>query len=330
MTVATDTNAPKSLSRGRIALQIAGFCVGCALIVWCASRAFHGGFNGFEKLRAADTTLVAALFVGTLGSILCAGFTFWSVARPIRHFSVVEMQAVNLMASLFNYAPVRLGLFLRCVFHWRVERMPAVDITAWLAGVAIVTLGSLGSALVAGLVQVAIGRSALALDALWIGTYGACLLAGSLLTIVVGRSALLKRFLKGGERVLTSPQALAQSLAFRTIDLSMWSLRMWAAAGIVGVTIGPAQAAMLAAVASLGAGNPLGRLGWREALVVLVAPFVLATNAQEQSSAAELETLTSQLALLESAAEAAVAIPLGALGALWCVRHMKRARLQVA
>ncbi len=309
-----------------MALQVVGFVIGCALIAWCASRAFRGGFDGISTLRAADPKLVAALLCGTLGSIACAGFTFWSVVRPLRRFGVVEMQAVNLMASLFNYAPVRLGLFLRCVFHWRVERMPATEITAWLAGVAVVTLGSLGSALVAGLVQIPLGRSELALDALWIATYGACLVFGSLLTLWIGRSRVLSRLFKGGERVLTNPRVLVESLAFRTIDLSMWSLRMWAAAKIIGVELGPAQAAMLAAVAILGAGNPLGRLGWREALVVLVAPYLITTRGDVPATAEQLESLTSQLALFESAGEAVIAIPLGTLGALWCLRRVKRAQ----
>jgi hypothetical protein len=235
-------------------------------------RAFAHGSDGLAKLRHADPAVVAVLIGATLGSIVCSGYTFWAIARPIRRFSVVEMQAVNLMASLFNYAPVRLGLFLRCVFHWRVERMPATDIGAWIVGVAIVTLGTLGSALVAGIVQIPAGRSELSLDWMWFATYAACIVAGSALTIFVCRSPVFRRFLKGGERALNDPRALAGGLAFRTVDVAMWSLRMWASAKIVGVSLNPAQSALLAAVAILGAGNPLGRIGWREALVAVVAP----------------------------------------------------------
>ena len=318
---ATTTLEPTRPSRAKIALQIVGFLIGCALVAWCAMRAFRGGADGLAKLRAADPMLVATLIFATLGSIICSGFTFWAVARPIRRFSVVEMQAVHLMASLFNYAPIRLGLFLRCVFHWRVERMPATDIGAWIAGVAIVTLGSIGSALTAGLVQIPAGRAEIALDWMWFVTYAACIGAGTALTLAIGRAPLLRKFLKGSERVLTSPRALAESLGFRTIDLSMWSLRMWAASQIVGVSLSPAQAALLAAVAILGAGNPLGRIGWREALVAFVAPYVI-TGA---TSPEELDTLTSQLALLESAGEAVVTIPLGILGAIWCWRSMRAA-----
>ena len=301
-------------------MQVAGFAIGCALVVWCVERAVSKGSGGLDKLREADPLLVAVLLGSTLVSIICSGYTFLAMARPIRRFSAVEMQAVNLMASLFNYAPVRLGLALRCAFHWRIERMPATDIAAWIAGVAIVTLGALGSALAAGLVQIPLGRTELALDLVWFATYGVCLVAGSALTIAVGRVPLLRRFLTGGERVLSSPRALAESLAFRSVDLSMWGLRMWAAAKIVGVTLAPAQAMLLASVAVLGAGNPLGRIGWREALVAIVAPLVV-TGA---SSPEELDALTSQMALLESAGEAAITIPLGVLGALWCLRAMRR------
>ena len=301
-------------------MQLLGFLVGCTLVVWCVMRAASSGSDGLEKLRNAPPMWVAILLGSTLVSIICSGFTFWSMARPIRRFTVIEMQAVNLMASLFNYAPVRLGLVLRCAFHWRVERMSVSDLTAWIAGVAVVTLGALGCALAAGLLQIALGREALALDGLWWATFGLCLVAGSLLTLSIGRIPLLARLLKGGERVLTNPRVLAESLAFRVIDLAMWSLRMWAAAQIVGVELGPAQATLLASIAILGAGNPLGRIGWREALVAMVAPLVIHSGATPE----EVTALTSQLALLESAGEAAITIPLGIAGAVWCWRAFKR------
>jgi len=312
--------APARPSRPRVALQVAGFAVGCTLVGWCAERAFSLGGDGLAKLREADPALVATLLGSTLVSIVCSGYTFLAMARPLRRFSAVEMQAVNLMASLFNYAPVRLGLWFRVLFHWRVDRMNPTDIGAWIAGVAIVTLGALGSALAAGLLQIPLGRAEPSLDWMWFAIYGACLAAGSAITLWIGRNALLKRFLKGGERVLSSPRALAESLAFRTVDLSMWTLRMWAAAKIVGVSLGPAQAALLAAVAILGAGNPLGRIGWREALVAFVAPLVIGGGATSE----ELNALTSQMALLESAGEAILTIPLGVLGAVWCLRAVRR------
>jgi hypothetical protein len=231
------------------------------------------------------------------------------------------MQAVNLMATLFNYAPIRLGLALRCAYHWRVDRMPATDIAAWIAGVAIVTLGTLGAGLTAGLIQIAVGRETLALDWLWFVGFGGVIVVGSTVTMLVGRSTLFRRMLKGGERVLIEPRALFGGIAFRSVDLAMWAIRMWAAAKIVGVSLGPAQAAMLAAVAILGAGNPLGRIGWREGLVALVAPYVIASQSGDSES---LDTLTAQLALLESAGEAIISIPLGVVGAIWCARRLKR------
>jgi hypothetical protein len=311
---------PSRPSRPRVALQVAGFAVGCMLVGWCVERAFSLGGDGLAKLREADPALVATLLGATLVSIVCSGYTFLAMARPLRRFSAFEMQAVNLMASLFNYAPVRLGLWFRVLFHWRVDRMSPTDIGAWIAGVAIVTLGALGSALAAGLLQIPLGRAEPSLDWMWFAIYGACLATGSAITLWIGRNALLKRFLKGGERVLSSPRALAESLAFRTVDLSMWTLRMWAAAKIVGVSLGPAQAALLAAVAILGAGNPLGRIGWREALVAFVAPLVIGGGATSE----ELNALTSQMALLESAGEAILTIPLGVLGAVWCLRAVRR------
>lgn len=312
---------PRRPSRAKMLLQVAGFVLGCLLVVWCINRAWRDGGEGLGKLRAADPTLVALLLLSTLGSIICSGLTFWSVVKPIRRVGIVEMQAVNLMATLFNYAPVRLGLALRCAYHWRVDRMPATDIAAWITGVAIVTLGTLGAGLVAGLAQIAAGRETLALDWLWFVGFGGVIAVGSTVTMLVGKSAVLRRFLKGGERVLADPRALFGGIAFRTVDLAMWAIRMWAAAKIVGVSLGPAQAAMLAAVAILGAGNPLGRIGWREGLVAVVAPYVVTSQAGDTEG---LNALTAQLALLESAGEAIISLPLGVLGAIWCARRLKR------
>jgi hypothetical protein len=319
---ATDSvRAPGKPTRAKMLVQVVGFILGCVLIGWCIQRAWKDGGEGLAKLRAADPTLVALLLLSTLGSIVCSGLTFWSVVRPIRHVGNIEMQAVNLMATLFNYAPVRLGLALRCAYHWRVDRMPATDIAAWIAGVAIVTLGTLGAGLVAGLLQILVGRETLSLDGLWLAGFVGVLAIGSTATMLLGRSAVLRRFLKGGERVLSEPRALFGGIACRTIDLAMWAIRMWAAAKIVGVSLGPAQAAMLAAVAILGAGNPLGRIGWREGLVAIVAPYVIASQSGETES---LDALTAQLALLESAGEAIISLPLGVFGALWCARRLKR------
>jgi len=313
--------APGKPTRAKMLLQVVGFILGCVLIGWCIQRAWKDGGEGLAKLRVADPMLVALLLLSTLGSIICSGLTFWAVVRPIRHVGNVEMQAVNLMATLFNYAPIRLGLALRCAYHWRVDRMPATDIAAWIAGVAIVTLGTLGAGLTAGLIQIAVGRETLALDWLWLIGFGGVIVVGSTVTMLVGRSTLLRRVLKGGERVLVEPRALFGGIAFRSVDLAMWAIRMWAAAKIVGVSLGPAQAAMLAAVAILGAGNPLGRIGWREGLVALVAPYVIASQSGDSES---LDTLTAQLALLESAGEAIISIPLGVVGAIWCARRLKR------
>jgi hypothetical protein len=188
--------------------------------------------------------------------------------------------------------------------------------------VAIVPLGTLGAGLVAGLVQIVAGRKELAIDWMWFAGFGTVIVVGCAATRAVGRSALLKRFLKGGERVLVDPRALYGGVAFRTVDLVMWSLRMWAAAKIVGVSLGPAQTAMLASVAILGAGNPLGRIGWREALVAFVAPYVLTADAPAE----DIDALTAQLALLESAGEAFLTIPLGIAGAAWCLLKVRRVR----
>ncbi len=315
-------DAPSVRPRGlRLVVQLLGFVIGCGLVVWCIKRALATGGDGLTALRHADPRMVAALLGSTLVSLICSGFTFRAMARPIRRFGVVEMQAINLMASLFNYAPVRLGLALRCAFHWRVDGLRTAQLAAWIAAVAIVTLGTVLSAAAAGLVQFPMGRTELTLGPLWFALFGAFLVAGTALTLLIGRAPMLRRFLKGAERVLVDRRALIEGLAWRTVDLAAWAVRMWAAAAIVGVTLHPAQAVLLASIAILGAGFPLGRIGYREMLVATVAPHVIGAGATPE----QLDALTASMALLESAGEAALSIPLGLAGAAWCFYALRRA-----
>jgi hypothetical protein len=85
------------------------------------------------------------------------------------------------------------------------------------------------------------------------------------------------------------------------------------------LTIG--QAAMLGLAAFALTMNPIGRFGFREAGVAWLASNVFA----DAMSSEELSRTFAQLALVDSAAEAAITIPLGAVAAWWCWRRSQRA-----
>jgi len=55
------TEPNRMLSPKKLVLQVAGFAIGMALLVWCINSAVKGGGAGWEKLRHANPWLVAGL-----------------------------------------------------------------------------------------------------------------------------------------------------------------------------------------------------------------------------------------------------------------------------
>jgi len=307
-----------------LALQLFGFVAGILLIVWCARRAIAG--DGIEEIRsrlaAASPLLIGGLLASTLVSLLANGALFWNLIRPVHPLSLAEMQLVNGMASFLNYAPLpfRLGLIARITYHWRVNELSLRFIAGWLAAALACTL-------------VALAATAASLP---LAPRGGLLLvaASTLVLTLVGvvfarwfvRLPFVTRRLKGGEAMVASPIAFGGAAAFRLIDMAAWALRMVLAAKLLGVPISTEQSALLGLAAVVASMNPLGRFGFREAAVAWFASTLFAGT----MSAEELSTTFARLALVESAAEGAITIPLGGAAALWCWKRISSARQPTA
>ncbi len=314
------TGTPVRKRRAReTAVQLIGFAVGIWLIVWCARKALADG--GAESIRqhvaVAPWWLLAALLGTTLVSLLCNGALFWALLRPVRPLPQHELQAINLLASFLNYTPLpfRMGLVARFAYHWRVNRMPTSLIAAWF-GAAMVSVAVAFLSVALGLpfaTQVGLGGVAMI-----------ALVASAVGVIMVGwlaRRAFVVRWMKGNERMLSDPRAFGLATAFRLIDVAAWSARMACAVAILDIPITTTQAAFLGVTAVIASMNPLGRFGFREAAVVWVASEIF----QGSMSAEDVTATFAQLALLESAAEGMVTIPLGSIAAWWCWNRFRNA-----
>src|SRR5687768_2475697 len=105
MTEASQTRS--LLTPRKIIMQLIGFALGVALLIWCINQAIKGGGDGWAKLKDANPLLIAGLIVCTLVSLAANGALFWIVVRPVHALRLDHMLYLNLVTSVLNYAPVR-------------------------------------------------------------------------------------------------------------------------------------------------------------------------------------------------------------------------------
>jgi len=299
----------QALSWKRLVIQAIGFALGAALIGWLLWRATRDP-TVWDRLRAADPMLVAALLGCSVVSLVLNGAIFWISVRPVRHLAFGELQWVNATAALFNYAPVRLGVFVRIVWHLRIDRMRVREVAAWFASITYTVVVPLGAAITASLVFGRVGWPLVALAV-------ALVVIGALVAPAIARQHIVASRCGGLERVVTDPRALWGALALRSIDIIFWSLRMMLTVRILGMELTAGQSFMLAMASLAITLNPLGRLGFREATVAFVAARMAAGDGDD------FMARSSQLAVVESAGEFIVTLPAGILAMFMLSRRWK-------
>jgi len=275
-------------------------------------------------LRQADLRLVATMIVVSALSMVCAGTAFWLALRPARRIPWGVHQAVNAMATLVNYAPVRLGVPSRFVYHMGVDGLGAWLVAGWVATVGACTLSALAGMTCGALVGVGtielLGWGAAAAIGLGvacaIGTTEACVRVVGL----VRRVPLVARKLGGAESMLASRTSLRLVAATRFVDFSMYAARAWCAGRILDLPLDTQQILLVALAGYIVNYNPLGRFGFREATMAFVASRLAGETGLDVGAA------FAQLALVESAGEALASIPLGTVGGSWCGLRILRAR----
>jgi hypothetical protein len=243
---------------------------------------------------------------------------FWVVVQPVRPIGLGEMTGINLVASMLNYLPIplRVGLIARVAYHVRVNRMGAVAVGSYLAALMIVTL-LVGAGLAAAVVSYPFLGATLAAAAAVLS-----IAVGITLVRRVARWRFVARYGREAERILVDRTAFAGGVALRTADALLWSGRMACAVAVLGLPLSLGESVVLGLVAVAMSMNPLGRFGFREAGVAWLAGLLFAGR----MDAGELERSFAQLAIIESAAEGAVTLPLGAVLVPWFLGKMRKAR----
>lgn len=313
------TMSAKNTAR-KIILQITGFALGVALIAWCVWGAAKDP-EGWQRLREASSTSLIGLLLCSLASIMISGLTFWIAARPVQTLGVQDQQWINALASMLNYAPVRLGMFVRAAYAIKVDHLRAVELVAWFASVAFT--------FVVALLAITAGTLAWIQFGAW--TFFPTLIIIAMLGGFSGRwcatLSMVQKRAQGLERLITNPTALWGSIALHILDLFFATGRVLLSIQILGLQLNLAQACLISMASFAASLNPLGRLGFREAAVAFTA------GALSIGGLAGMENKFQTLAVIESAGEALVAIPVGmlALYPIWKRFQLsKQARAQAA
>jgi hypothetical protein len=138
---------------------------------------------------------------------------------------------------------------------------------------------------------------------------------------------MVQKRAQGLERLITNPTALWGSIALHILDLFFATGRVLLSIQILGLQLNLAQACLISMASFAASLNPLGRLGFREVAVAFTA------GALSIGGMAGMENKFQTLAVIESAGEALVAIPVGmlALYPIWKrFKLSKQARAQAA
>lgn len=297
----------QTLTPARIALNVAGFAIGVGLITWCVIRAMRVDVMG--SLQGASTTHLVMLIVCTVVSVLTNGTLFWTMIQPVQRIPFWDVQLINGVVNLFNYAPVRLGMITRIAHHRRVDRMDYRFLVAWYAGVAAILLMVLCAIVVATIVRPDVD--------LWWGVALVVLLTiGTCIIWFVASHDHLTTRLKGAEKVLSHPDRLIQGVILRLVDMLAFGGRLYLACLILGIDLAPRDIVYLTIISMIAALAPLVTFGLREWAVAFFGPFLTDTTLVDEYYAA---------VLVDRAAEVVVFVPFGILAVIWMVRRWRRA-----
>lgn len=306
------TNETRLLSPRKVILQLIGFAIGAALLIWCIKLAISGG--DWSKLADADPLLIAALLGCTCVSLFINGATFWITAGPIKPMNLWDLQRLNLACNLLNYAPIRAGAITRVIYHMRIDRLSLLQVGAWFAAIVYIMAMGVGACLAATLIRVN-------LDWVWAVIVIGLLILGGLLTRVIISHRLFAKYGQGVDRILLNHKAYWIATVLRLIDLGAFVGRMAAAVAILDLTeqLQPNHLVILAIVAFAARLIPLGRVGFAEAVVTALAAWLTTSGIEESTIDAVINMSgpMAQLALVESAGEALILIPTGAIALIW-------------
>lgn len=305
-------------------VQGVGFVIGLLLLAWCVwlVAGDQARIEQVKKLAQSPGTL-ATLLALSIGVSLCSGMMFHAIAAPVARLPVLDVLAVNAVATLLNNLPFKMSVVARVYLHRTRNGMPVPLIFAWMgATFCIVAVGVLP--------PLAASLALQRVDGLWWAVVvGGTIFLGAA-TVLFGRLTRTERFwgwvtawgerlpgtlgrltrwpgyvqFRRGPEMLASPSAVAQGVAWRSMSMGLGVWRFAVAAAAVGATMTAGQCVVADSVYfAIQTTAPTGALGAREGgTVAAIASLageslpvvVLAVTAAE--AAANL--LTAGVALL--------------------------------
>lgn len=292
----------------RIVVQVVGLLAGLALLAWVFTLAFTGeNRENLDQLLDAGWRPAAVILALQVGSILLGAMPFYTTLLPRRRLDVLDLMAVNSVATMLSPLPFKISVLARVLAHRRFDGMKFVEIASWFA--------ALGATLICLLVSVA-AASVIAGDvnALWWLVAGVGIVGGGATMLVVSRfvrtKARLDRLTLHAAELLSHPWPMAGTFAARIVDIGLFAGRFWVASAALGKPLDAGGALLAASVYVLsGVFAPSGTLGAREGAVAGLA--LLPVGLEPSAIAAA--------SLVVTGGEIAASIPLGLLGA-WRLR----------
>lgn len=248
-----------------------------------------------ENLEAVlhPAPLDVAILLGCVAiNIMLSGVVFYLLMRRYGKVGFFEMQALIASATLFNYLPLRPGLFGRIAYHKAVNNIAVVD------SAKTVIQAMLCSLLVAGWLGVALGISWWLDITIWIG-------------VVLPLPILI------GSGFFSSWRLGLWALGARYVEVMVWAVRYWVAFKILGWDITTTTALAFACIGVFTTLIPFfsNGLGLREWAIGLTAPLFDDQFAQLANGVAA--------ELVNRAAEVMVVLALGLVGIAVLVRLRK-------
>lgn len=312
MSVSDTPNAKSGLTKKKLVIQITGFLIGISLLVWCIKEALAKG--DFSKLREADPAIVFLMILCTLTSIIANGTIFWAIIRPMLKLKFWDLQFINSVVNILNYAPVRLGLITRLYHHKIVDKLSYFQLIAWYAAFAALYFLMLGALLGSTLARPAI-------DVLWLVFLLIILISGAVFFILFSANPRIIKRLRGADRMLSHPGYVSTAMLLRLVDVMAYTARLYLAFKLLNIDLTLRDTILLTLISMVGNLAPAGALGIREFLVAFFGPYIAGG-----SLASQIDSSVASAILIDRAAEVVVFIPLGIISLEWMRRKWKTAR----
>lgn len=289
--------------------RVASFAAGAALLAAAVVVVVRSGpevAGRWQSVSGRSPWLLAGAAALPVANWMLSAAGLWALTRRYGRVGGGEMAALVGSAWLLNYLPLRPGLLGRVAYHKAVNGIAVRDsarVVGWSIGCGGLAIALLGAAI--------------ALTPAGAGTPLRIGIAAAPLVILVVFSAAAARL---GHR----EWGVLAALTLRYVDTLVWTGRYAVAFALLGTPIGLGPALVITAASQAAVLVPLtgNGLGLRQWSVGIAAAAL--TRAGVVAGGGEAAALGIAADLLNTAAEIAVAIPVGLICSAGIARRLAR------